>query len=106
MFNVDWSDFSNNTSFYQAAKTTDFSITNVSERNGDQNYITGEITNNFSEEVNTVNLSIVLRKDGKIVFMENTFVDGLKPGQTKAFEFQRYHNWPEHDEIECSAMVW
>lgn len=106
LFDVDWSDFSNSNSFYESARTTDFSFSNVSERNGDQNYITGEITNNYSEEVDMVNLSIVLRKDGKITYMENTFVDGLKSGQTKAFEFQRYHDWPEHDSIECSAMVW
>lgn len=105
-FNVDWSDFSNTSSFYKSAKTSDFAFSNVSERNSDQNYITGEITNNFSEDVDTVNLSIVLRKGGEIVYMENTFLDGLKAGQTKAFEFQRYHDWPEHDEIECSAMVW
>ena len=34
------------------------------------------------------------------------FVDGLKAGKTKAFDFQRYNAWPEHDTIECSAMPW
>ena len=107
MFDVDWSDFTSGNSFYDAVKTTDFTFTNVSERSSsDENFITGEITNNSSIDLDTVNLSIVLRKDGKIVYMENTFVDGLKAGKTKAFEFQRYHNWPEHDTIECSAMTW
>lgn len=106
IFNVDWSEFEKGTSLYSAAKTTDFEFTNVSERRGSENFITGEITNNFTEDVDMLNLSIVLRKDGKIVYMENTFIDSLRAGQTKAFEFQRYSSWPEHDTIECSAMVW
>lgn len=106
VFSVDWNEFSKSSLLYSQAKTTDFKFTNVSERTGSQNYITGEITNNFSEDMDTVNISIVLRKDGKIVYMENTFMDNLRAGQTKAFEFQRYSSWPEHDTIECSAMVW
>ena len=107
IFDVDWSDFGNGTSMYSAAKTTDFAMTNVSERSGNnENFITGEITNNYSQEIDQVNLSIVLRKDGKIVYMENTFLDNLKVGKAKAFEFQRYSEYPEHDTIDVSAMVW
>jgi hypothetical protein len=107
VFDVDWSDFTSRNTFYDAIKTTDFTFSNVSERSSsDENYITGEITNDSSTDLDTVNLSIVLRKDGKIVYMENTFVYSLKAGKTKAFEFQRYHSWPEHDTIECSAMTW
>lgn len=106
-FDVDWSEFSTDSFIYSAAKTTDFEIANVSERNGsDENFITGEITNKYTEDIDSVNLSLVLRKDGEIVFVENTFVDGLKVGKTKAFEFQRYHKWPEHDTIDVSAMPW
>lgn len=107
IFDVDWSDFENGTSIYSAAKTTDFAITNVSERSGsDQNFITGEITNNYTQEVDQVNLSIVLRKDNKIVYMENTFLEHLEVGKAKAFEFQRYSEYPEHDTVDVSAMVW
>lgn len=107
IFDVDWSELSGGTSLYSSARTTDFEITNVSERNGsDENFITGEITNHFTEDIDTVNLSLVLRKDGEIVFVENTFVDSIRAGQTKAFEFQRYHKWPEHDTIDVSAMTW
>lgn len=107
IFSVDWSDLGSSTSIYSAAKTTDFTIDNVTERNGsDENFITGEITNNYAEDVDQVNLSIVLRKDGEIVYMENTFLDSLKVGKSKAFQFQRYSNWPEHDTIDVSAMVW
>lgn len=105
-YDVEWESFSTASSLYSKAKTSDFEITNVTETNGSENYITGEIKNNYSEDVNSINLSIVLRKDGEIVYMENTFLDNLRTGQTKAFEFHRYHNWPEHDAIDVSAMVW
>lgn len=106
-FDVDWSDLKSGASIYSAAKTTDFTITNVSERNNNnENFITGEITNNYTQEIDQINLSIVLRKDDKIVYMENTFLDNLKVGKAKAFEFQRYSEYPDHDTIDVSAMVW
>ena len=106
-FDVDWSEMTTGNVFYSEIRTTDLVFSNVSERNGsNENFITGEVTNNSSIDVESVNLSIVLRKEGKIVYMENTFLDGLKAGKTKAFEFQRYHSWPEHDTIECSGMPW
>ena len=104
IFEADWSDFTSGKTFYEMVRTTDFSFSNVSERNGEtENLITGEITNNSSSDLDTVNLSVVLRKDGEIVFMEDTYLYGLKAGQTKAFQIQRYADWPEHDTIECSA---
>ena len=107
IFDVDQSDFSSGNTMHEQVKTTDFEFANVSERStSDENFITGEITNNSGADVDMANVSIVLRKDGEIVYMENTFIDGLKAGKTKAFEFRRYHKWPEHDTIDCSAMVW
>ncbi len=105
-YDVEWSDYTKSTSMYSAAKTTDFDITNISEFSGSENSVTGEIKNNFSEDIDNINISMVLRKDGKIVYMENTFLDNLGTGQTKAFEFESYHDWPEHDTVEVSAMVW
>ncbi|SCY77274.1 hypothetical protein SAMN02910292_02866 [Lachnospiraceae bacterium XBB2008] len=106
-FDVECDDFSTGASYYDGVRCSEFEFANVSERNSSsENHITGEITNNSSIDVDMVNVSIVLRKDSEIVFMENTFVDGLKAGKTKAFDFQRYDDWPEHDTIECSAMPW
>lgn len=107
LFDVECSRFSTSTSFSENVRSSDFSFANVSEHKGSgEHLITGEITNNSDIDVDTANVSVVLRKDGQIVFMENTFVDGLKAGKTKAFEIQRYNDWPEHDTIECSAMYW
>lgn len=106
-YDVDWSDLKTSTSLYSSAKTSDFIIANVSEQSSSRNnLITGEITNNYSEDVDSVNLSVILRKDGKIVYIDNTFVDNLKVGKPKAFQISSYHDWPEHDTIDISAMVW
>ena len=106
-FGVDWNGFTTGSTIYAKVKTSDLVISNVTERSASNgNYITGELTNNSTVDVSMVNLSIVLRKEGKIVYVENTFVDGPKPGATRAFEVQRYSAWPEHDTIECSAMSW
>ncbi len=107
LFDVECSDFGSGNSMNQNVYTTDFEFMNVSERStSDENFITGEVKNNSDVDVDMANVSIVLRKEGEIVYMENTFLDGLKAGKTKAFEFSRYHEWPEHDTIDCSAMVW
>lgn len=105
-YDVDWSDLKTSTSLYSGAKTSDFTIANVSEQSSSRNnLITGEITNNYSEDVDSVNLSVILRKDGKIVYIDNTFVDNLKVGKPKAFQISSYHDWPAHNTIDVSAMV-
>lgn len=90
----------------QIPRTTDFEISHVTEQPGSQNFITGTIANLTADTVDSVNLSMVMRQDGKIVFIENTFVDDLLPGEATAFQFDRYSAWPEHDTIEISAQVW
>lgn len=102
-FEADYSELSSST-MYQPVRSTDFEIKNVNERSGDKVYITGEIVNNFTEDVDQINLALVLRKDGKIVYMENSFVDNLRVGKSKAFEFRG--EYPPHDSYELSAMVW
>lgn len=105
-FDAGYSELKKSSSMFTNAKTTDFEISNVSERNSDETYITGEITNKYSEDIDSVNLALVLRKDGEIVFVENTFLDDLKTGKAIPFQFQFYNELPEHDTIEVSAMIW
>lgn len=106
-FDVDLSEWTSAASYYLAVKTTDFVITNVTGRSGKwESFVTGEITSHYPEEISKVNLSMILRKNGEIVYIANTFLDNLKPGKSKAFEFSRFKEWPEYDTIELSAMVW
>lgn len=105
-FDVDWSDMKTSTSLYSKAKTTDFAIANVSEqRSGYTTLITGEITNNYSEDVDSVNLSVILRKNGEIVYIDHTYVDNLKVGKAKAFQVSSFQDLPEYDTIDVSAMA-
>lgn len=106
-FDVDLSEWASAASYHHAVKTTDFVITNVTERSGkSQSFVTGEITSLYPETVNLVNLSMIFRKDGEIVYMDHIFLESLKPDKSKAFEFSQFSEWPEHDTIELSAMVW
>jgi hypothetical protein len=106
-YDIEWGDFySESASAFRRAKTTDFVVSNISERNGSWNYITGEITNNYSENIDMVDVVVILRKDGEIVYIDHTYVDSVKAGQTKAFEFKSYKNWPEHDTIDISCSPW
>ena len=79
----------------QVPRTTDFEIGNVTEQPGSQSFVTGTITNLTESTVDSVSLAMVMRKEGKIVFMENKFLDGLRPGSPIAFQFDRYSAWPE-----------
>lgn len=107
--NINWEcdDYNTVSKLHEAVSSKELVVSNVSEHSGsDENFITGEVTNNSTSNLDMVNVSMVLRKNGKIVYMENTFVDNLPSGSTKAFEFRRYAHWVDHDKIECSAMVW
>ena len=90
----------------QVPRTTDFEIGNVTEQPGSQSFVTGTITNLTESTVDSVSLAMVMRKEGKIVFMENKFLDDLRPGSPIAFQFDRYSAWPEHDAVEFSAQAW
>ena len=102
-YNLDCSGFSKSSG---GIRTTDLPVTNVSERSGsDRSYITGEVSNYSSTET-MVNLSLILRKDGEIVYIENTFTDHLQPGTTAAFQFDRHSPYPDHDTIEVTGQEW
>lgn len=103
---VECSDFTTDGFVHSEASTADFTVSNVSERMGRSNSVTGELKNNFLEDMNSVCITVVFRKDGKIVYAEDTFIDNLTSGQTKAFEITSYSDWPEHDTIDVTAMAW
>ena len=100
-----WDSFSS-ANLKQMPRTTDFEISHVAEQPGSHNFITGVIRNLTENTVDSVSLAMVMRKEGKIVFMENKFLDDLRPGSPIAFQFDRYSAWPEHDAVEFSAQAW
>ncbi|WP_198021595.1 hypothetical protein [Ruminococcus sp. NK3A76] len=50
-------------------------------------------------------MTIILRKDGKIVCGRTSYVDGLNSGKEKAFDFDEY-GLPEYDSYEMYAHDW
>ena len=104
-FQVKCSNFSS-ADLEQKPKTSDFEVKNISEQSGSQCFITGTVTNLTDNMVDMVNLSLLLRKDGKIVFIENEFVDDLQPEAPTAFQFRSFSPWPDHDAVEVTAQAW
>ena len=64
-----------------------------------------EIENKSDTDLDSVAVTILCKKDDKIVYGTTTFVDDLKSGDKKAFEVSEY-NVPEHDSYEISAQSW
>lgn len=87
--------------------SSELDVSNISEIKGsydDTNY-TGEIENKSDTDLDSVAVTILCKKDDKIVYGTTTFVDDLKSGDKKAFEVSEY-NVPEHDSYEISAQSW
>ncbi len=107
IFETECDEFSKSNSLYKNVRCSEFSFTNVSERSSDgENYVTGEIANNSATDLDTVILSVILRKEGKIAYMEYDYISGLKAGQSKPFQVTSFADWPAHDAVECYAQPW
>lgn len=105
-FDVQWREMTSS-DMDKYSKTSDFEIINVSERAAKHDSrVTGEIVNNFGCDVDMVKLTLLFKKDGKIVGIENTFLDNLKSGKATPFEFSFWSEIPEHDDMEISAQDW
>ena len=91
---------------YCHARSSDFSVTDLSEISILVDYITGKVTNNSSEDATAVNLTLLLKKDGRAVYIRSTSVDGLKAGETKEFSFWRNQRIPKYDSVEVLANAW
>jgi len=88
-------------------KSSDFEVSNVSEHSASYSHtVTGEITNNSNKTVDMAYVTVVMTKDGEIAYAQNTFVDGMSVGGSKAFELSSFDNFPEHDDIKVYVQEW
>ena len=39
-------------------------------------------------------------ENGRIVYTDTTYVDKMPSDKTRAFKFENYDPWPEHDKVE------
>ncbi|MBQ3281144.1 MAG: hypothetical protein IJH41_01935 [Eubacterium sp.] len=87
------------------SKPSDFEIKEVKDETDSDTGLTviaGLVKNNFSSDVETVKVSALFRKDGKIVCGSYAYVDDLGVGEEKPFEFMEV-NLPEYDDYELSV---
>ena len=68
--------------------------------------IVGEITNSSESTQSTTAVTVLLRKEGNIVYGMTTFVNDLEPGTATPFEAACYGTVPEHDSYEVYAQGW
>lgn len=82
-------------------------VSNTSEVAGDFNIsYTGEVENTSATDIDTGAATVLLRKDGAIVYGMTGFVNDLTAGSKKPFEIKTYGDLPEHDSFEISVQPW
>lgn len=83
-----------------------FVITNISENPGMFKNYTGEITNNSSVDFSIVAVTMIYRKDGKIIGGGVEYVSDLSAGETKAFKLSADSEMTQYDSCEFYAVQW
>ena len=87
--------------------SSSFKITGTNERNDEfgETSITGNVKNDSKKDLSDLQVTVLYKKDGKIVCGSSTYVDNLSAGQQKAFEVSDY-DIPDHDKYEVTALDW
>lgn len=88
--------------------SSEFKIDNVSEVDSSfGKKVTGQITYTGSQSCNSICVTAVYKKSGKIVYSDLTFLNNPTANSPTAFEISPTAvNIPEHDTIEVSAQYW
>lgn len=100
-YQVSCSRYSKYTPTTSDVHTADFQTSNIAQitSNG-LNVLTGEVTNNSGHDYGFLQLVLIMRNQGKIVYVATDTLNNLESNQTRAFAFKRYQDWPEHDSVE------
>lgn len=91
----------------ESSSSKDLEITqkNVNSDEFSTNF-TGKVKNNGSEDISSVNISVILYKDDQIVFGTGGYVDNLAAGKELPFEVSEHSDIPEYDTYEVYALNW
>lgn len=87
-------------------KTGSLSVSNTSDNPGTFKTFTGEVTNNSTEELNSVAITVIYKSAGNIIGGETSYVNDLKAGEKKPFEVSSYSNFKDYDSYEIHALQW
>ena len=81
-------------------------IANVSENIGEyERTYTGEITNNSTEDLDTVAVIVIYKNGDEMIGGDATYIDDLNSGSTKPFEISEYSDL-EYESYEIYALQW
>lgn len=92
----------------EALKSSDFQIEGTTERVGEFGNVTytGTVRNNGTSDASDVGVAVILKQDGKLVYVESSYVENLAAGQQKAFEIDTLSKVPAHNSYEVIAYDW
>ena len=90
----------------KAIKSSDLIISGTNERvDKYSSSLTGMVKNNSQNNTKGIAVTVLLRKEGKIVSAYTSFVDDLNAGQEKPFDIS-LRSKAEHDSYEVVAIDW
>ena len=91
-----------------AIKSSDIEISGTDEKQGDfgDTVFTGTLKNNSETDAESLLTTVLLYKDGKIIYGDSTFVDNVKAGNEKGFEIDEYGVPDDYDSYKIYASDW
>lgn len=90
----------------KAIKSSDLVVSGTNERvDKYSSSLTGMVKNNSQNNTKGIAVTVLLRKEGKIVSAYTSFVDDLNAGQEKPFDIS-LRSKAEHDSYEVVAIDW
>lgn len=83
-----------------------FKFDNISDlSSGIDLSFTGEVTNESNTDFDSVQINVILKKDGKIVYGLSGYVDNLNAGDKLPFEVISFSN-VEYDSYDVYGIIW
>ena len=90
-----------------APRSSDFYISGITENKSSLfPSVSGEIRNDYPEDVDTVAVTAILRNKGGLVEAATSYVDNLSSGSTRGFTIDLSDDVLEHDSVEVMAQSW
>lgn len=87
-------------------KSSSLSVSNISDNPGTFKTFTGEVTNNSTEELSSVAITVIYKSGDRIIGGETSYINDLKSGEKKPFEVSSYSNFKDYDSYEIHAIKW
>ena len=88
-------------------RNTDFKVKGVSYKASDLfPAVMGELRSEYPKTLDSIAVTALLRKKGKLVAGNTTYIDNIEPNEARAFKIDLSKDKPDHDKIEISVQEW